>query len=177
MEDMLDPVGFEKRIRMITRDRLIRLCRARDQLRDVGCFGPSIDEVAKSAAMSRYHFIRQFKAVFGETPVQFRTRARLDKAKRLLAVGQESVTDICMAVGFSSLGSFSYLFSGRFGQAPSHYRQVSAEETEPRTPDCMAILRAAWEYDSQISRSTVASEHVTKACANITGNAYENQTD
>lgn len=144
---------------MLTKDRLIRLCRARDQLRNVGHAERSIDEVAKSAAMSRFHFIRQFNAVFGETPVQFRTRARLDKAKRLLGEGQRSVTDICMAVGFSSLGSFSYLFSARVGRAPSHYRREIAGNIGQCSPDCMAILRAAWESDSQISRSEAAPKH------------------
>ena len=143
---------------MLTKDRLIRLCNARDQLRNVGHAELSIDEVAKSAAMSRFHFIRQFKAVFGETPVQFRTRTRLEQAKHLLVQGEESITDICMAVGFSSLGSFSSLFSRRFGRAPSLYRQELTGSIEMHSPDCMAIMRAAWEGDSQISRSKVASD-------------------
>ena len=174
---MADHARFEKRNQMLTKDRLIRLCRARDQLRNVGCVERSIDEVAKSAAMSRFHFIRQFKAVFGETPVQFRTRARLDKAKRLLVEGQRSVTDICMAIGFSSLGSFSYLFSGRFGRAPSRYRRETTANIGQCSPDCMSILRAAWESDSQISRSAAASKYDTQGCANITGTEYEDQAD
>ena len=143
---------------MLTKDRLIRLCKARDQLRNVGHIELSIDEVAKTAAMSRFHFIRQFKAVFGETPVQFRTRTRLDQAKNLLVQGEDSITDICMAVGFSSLGSFSSLFSRRFGRAPSLYRQQLTGSIKLISPDCMAMLRAAWESDSQISRSRVAPD-------------------
>jgi len=65
---------------MLTHDRLIRLCRARDLLRDVGTEELSINQVADAAAMSRFHFIRQFTAVFGETPGRFRTAARLDRA-------------------------------------------------------------------------------------------------
>ena len=143
---------------MLTKDRLIRLCNARDQLRNVGDKEPSIDDVAKTAAMSRFHFIRQFKSVFGETPVRMRTRARLDLAKNLLVQGEKSVTDICFAVGFSSLGSFSSLFSSRFGRAPSLYRQELTGSTGLHSPDCMAILRAAWESESQISRSTIAPD-------------------
>lgn len=143
---------------MLTKDRLVRLCRARDQLRDVGDLALSINEIARTAAMSRFHFIRQFKAVFGETPVQFRTRMRLDQAKHLLVYGEDSITDICMAVGFSSLGSFSSLFSRHFGRAPSLYRQELTGSPEQVSPHCLAILRAAWESDSQFSRSPVVSD-------------------
>ncbi len=142
---------------MLTKDRLIRLCKARDQLRNLDHTDFSINEVAKSAAMSRYHFIRQFKAVFGETPVQFRTRVRLDRARHLLVHGEESVTDICMAVGFSSLGSFSALFTRRFGRAPSMYRREFTGSVAKLSPDCMALLRAAWEGESQFPRSPESS--------------------
>jgi AraC-like DNA-binding protein len=73
--------------------------------------------------MSPHHFIRRFEAVFGETPHQYRTRARLDRAKNLLALSDYSVTDVCMEVGFTSLGSFSDLFARRVGAAPSAYRK------------------------------------------------------
>lgn len=142
---------------MLTHDRLIRLCNARGKLRDVHQSELSIAEVATAAAMSRFHFIRQFKVVFGETPSQFRTRSRIDKAKHLLVLGQDSITDICMAVGFSSLGSFSTLFARRFGQTPSMYSQRLAGSVEQLTPDCMTLLRAAWASDSQFSRSKDAS--------------------
>ena len=108
--------------------------------------------------MSRFHFIRQFKVVFGDTPIQFRTRMRLDQAKHLLIHSDDSITDICMAIGFSSLGSFSSLFSQRIGRAPSTYRQQFKETVEMHSPSCMEIMRGAWENDSQISRSAVASE-------------------
>ena len=138
---------------MLTQDRLRRLCSARDHLRDVGPAELPIAEVARAAAMSRFHFIRQFKAVFGESPSQFRTRARLNRAKHLLALEKASVTDICMAVGFSSLGSFSALFARRFGQSPSMYRKRLAGSAEQLTPGCMDLLRSSWESESQISRS------------------------
>ncbi len=138
---------------MLTKDRLIRLCRARDQLRDVGLEEFSITEIAEAAAMSRFHFIRQFDAVFGETPGRFRTKARLDRAKHLLVLGEESVTDICMAVGFSSLGSFSELFAKRFGQPPSTYRKRLLGSTEQLQPSCLGLLRGSWESAAQFSRS------------------------
>ncbi|MEL7484788.1 MAG: AraC family transcriptional regulator [Planctomycetota bacterium] len=138
---------------MMTRDRLMRLCKARDLLRSRSHKQLSIDEVAQSAAMSRYHFVRQFTAVFGETPVRFRTRARLEWAKELLSDGTQTVTDVCMTVGFSSLGSFSSLFARRFGVSPSAYREQRLAATESRTPGCLEIQRAAWTREAQISRS------------------------
>src|SRR5690242_21880255 len=87
-----------------------RLCEARDALREVGERTPSIRAVARRVRMSRAHFIRQFEAVFGVTPHQYRMQARIELAKRLLATSSLSVTDICMEVGCSSLGSFSALF-------------------------------------------------------------------
>ena len=108
---------------MFTNDALVRLCRARDVLREVHDRTLTIDEVAREAAMSPFHFIRQFSAVFGDTPHQIRIKARLDRARHLLASGERSVTDICMEVGFSSHGSFSTLFAHRVGLSPSEYRR------------------------------------------------------
>lgn len=101
---------------------LVRLARARDLLREA-CDAPlTVADAAREAALSPCHFIRTFKAVFGETPRQVRIDARLERARRMLALDEASVTDICNAVGFSSLGSFSSLFSRRVGVAPSAYR-------------------------------------------------------
>jgi AraC-like DNA-binding protein len=100
-----------------------RLCRARDMLRSMDGEPLTIDAVAREAAISRFHFIRQFEAFFGDTPHQYRIRARLDRAKELLQSSEYSVTDVCMEVGFSSLGSFSNLFARRVGVSPSVYRR------------------------------------------------------
>jgi AraC-like DNA-binding protein len=106
-----------------TNASITRLARARDLLREA-CDAPlTVADAASEAALSPYHFIRTFKAVFGETPRQVRIDARLERARRMLALDAASVTDICNAVGFSSLGSFSALFSRRVGVAPSAYRQ------------------------------------------------------
>jgi len=80
-------------------------------LRETGDGALSVQHVAKDIGMSPYHFIRLFKAVFGETPKQCQLRARLEQAKVLLMTTETSVTDICMEVGFASLGNFSWLGS------------------------------------------------------------------
>jgi AraC-like DNA-binding protein len=126
---------------------LVRLCRARDMLREIHDPKLSLREVAREAALSPYHFIRVFKAVFGETPHQVRIAARLDKARHLLSVGEQSVTDICVEVGFSSLGTFSHLFARRVGSPPSVYRQrlrsmVQVPGTIPQhlIPGCLSLM-------------------------------------
>jgi AraC-like DNA-binding protein len=136
---------------MLTNDAFLRLCRARDMLREADDGPLTIDNVAREAAMSPFHFIRQFRALFGETPHQWRIQARLDRARRLLALGDCSVTDICMEVGFSSLGSFSALFARRTGTAPSVYRRrVRSMMATPGTlppeliPGCLSLMGAAF---------------------------------
>ena len=135
---------------MLTHGTLICLCRARDILRGVHDRHVSIDEVARHASMSTFQFIRQFQAVFGETPHQYRIRARLDRAKALLAHSDYSVTDVCMEVGFSSLGSFSDLFARRIGSPPSAYRrQIRTMIQVPGgavhlAPGCLTLMGAAF---------------------------------
>jgi AraC-like DNA-binding protein len=112
---------------MLHIDTLARLCHARELLRQVGDDVPPLWRLAADLGMSQYHFIRLFKAVFGETPKQCHQWARLEKAKRLLMLTETSVTDICMEVGFSSPGTFSALFTRRVGVAPTAYR----DSTQP----------------------------------------------
>src|SRR5260370_36695868 len=91
-------------------DTYRRLCRSRDFL--AACYQEpiSLDLAAREACLSSFHFHRLFASAFGETPHDFLTRVRMDRAKRLLASGEMSVTEICMGVGYSSLGSFSCQF-------------------------------------------------------------------
>jgi AraC-like DNA-binding protein len=145
---------------MATRSEFVRLCRARDMLRELHDAPVSIRAVAREAAMSPFHFIRQFEAMFGETPHQFRIQARLDRARELLALSDYSVTDVCMEVGFSSLGSFSALFARRVGAAPSEYRrQVRSVMAVPGVlpPEmfrgCLTLMGAAFAiFEKQAGR-------------------------
>jgi AraC-like DNA-binding protein len=100
-----------------------RLCLGRDLLADLHEGAPSVPEVALACRLSSFQFIRQFEAVFGATPHQYRTQLRIERAKALLATEQMSVTEVCLEVGFSSLGSFSDLFSRRVGASPTAYRR------------------------------------------------------
>ena len=108
---------------MLHTDVLLRLCQARDLLRNTEDGHLSIPRVAREIGMSPYHFIRLYKATFGETPKQCQLQARLEKAKHLLILTDFSITDVCMEAGFSSLGTFSYVFTRRVGVPPTIYRQ------------------------------------------------------
>ncbi len=122
-----------------------RLSLARDILEHEGEV-MSIAQVARHAGVSRYHFIRLFEAAFGTTPHRYRTGARLQRARRLLASGTP-VTEVCIEVGFSSLGSFSTLFARSVGEAPSRYQrrvrgsvQVPADLVRLYAPGCMSLI-------------------------------------
>ncbi len=139
---------------LLPHDTFVKLCRARDLLRD--CFDEPIvlADAAAEADLSAWHFLRLFRRAFGETPHQFLTRLRLDRAKDLLTVSGRSVTDICFDVGFSSLGSFSTLFARRVGHSPVAFRRrvrtlVVAPGFHPwvAIPCCFARIfggRAPW---------------------------------
>jgi len=119
-----------------------RLVRARELLTGDTRAVLTVREVAKQVRLSRFHFIRQFAALYGTTPHQLRTRARIERAKGRLAAGL-SVTEVCFETGFSSLGSFSALFARAVGAPPSRYRrsvQVPASLTRLIIPGCFGLL-------------------------------------
>ena len=100
-----------------------RLCRARDHVHAHYDEPLRLADLARQAGLSRYHFLRAFRDAFGLTPHAYLTRVRLDRAKQLLAQDRGSITDVCLDVGFSSLGSFSTLFAERIGCPPSAWRR------------------------------------------------------
>jgi AraC-like DNA-binding protein len=103
-------------------DVLRRIARAREQLCDEFAEVASLGELARSAGLSEKHFRRVFEQAYGETPGRFLARVRIDRAKEMLARGV-SVTEACMGVGFSSLGSFSSKFVRETGRSPRHFQR------------------------------------------------------
>ncbi len=89
----------------------------------------SVASLAAVACISEANFIRSFKAVFGETPHRYLQRRRIERAMYLLRTSDTSVTDICMTVGFFSLGSFSRTFSEIVGESPSEFRKGACRWT------------------------------------------------
>jgi len=103
-------------------ENLAHLRRARD-LMDREYDQPlDVDVLARTALMSTAHFSRQFRAAYGETPYAYLMTRRIERAKVLLRRGDLSVTEVCMAVGCSSLGSFSARFTQLSGETPTAYR-------------------------------------------------------
>jgi AraC-like DNA-binding protein len=123
-------VGATYRCRMARRDPVVprelfqRLCRARELIEERFTEPLSVAGLARHAGLSRFHFLRQFRRVFGTTPREQLVRVRLERARELLRRGA-TVTEACLGVGFSSLGSFSTLFRKRFGKPPSHFRRLA----------------------------------------------------
>ena len=101
----------------------VRLCRARDYLGDCWRDRVTLENAAKEACLSPFHFNRVFTQVFGETPHEFVTKMRVEEAKKMLLAGDRSVTEICFEVGYESLGSFSARFRSLTGLSPKEFRR------------------------------------------------------
>jgi AraC-like DNA-binding protein len=117
------------------------LRRARDLMDRDYALPLDLDAMAREAGYSRFHFARAFAAAYGETPRWYLTRRRIERAKTLLRTANLSVTEICLIVGFSSLGSFSSRFRDVVGQSPTEYRAAAvAIGGEPPIPGCVVLM-------------------------------------
>ncbi|MGV9450451.1 helix-turn-helix transcriptional regulator [Streptomyces sp. NPDC003635] len=116
---------------------LVRLRRARDRMDREYTEPLDVTALARTALMSPGHFQRSFRAAYGETPYAYLMTRRIERAKALLRRGDLSVTEVCMAVGCTSLGSFSARFTELVGETPSAYRARSHEDSA-QIPPCVA---------------------------------------
>ncbi len=99
-----------------------------------------LDAVSAHAGYSRFHFVRAFKDAYGQTPGQYLSRRRIERAQELLRTANLSVTEICALVGFSSLGTFSTRFKRQTGLTPTEYRARHAPRGAGHIPGCYAML-------------------------------------
>jgi transcriptional regulator GlxA family with amidase domain len=103
----------------------------------------NLEQLAHVAGVSKYHFARSFEESYGETPIRYLTRRRIERAQDLLRFANLTVTEICMLVGFSSLGSFSARFSALVGESPTAYRDRWAQRGGTHVPGCYLFMRGA----------------------------------
>jgi AraC-like DNA-binding protein len=116
---------------------LARLRRVRDRIDREYAQPLDVEALARGAHMSAGHLSRQFRAAYGESPYSYLMTRRIERAMMLLRRGDMSVTDVCFAVGCSSLGTFSTRFTELVGMSPSTYRREAARAAEGMTP-CVA---------------------------------------
>ncbi|MBA2282853.1 MAG: helix-turn-helix transcriptional regulator [Acidimicrobiia bacterium] len=144
---------------MVPAPLLPHLRRARD-LADRHYGEPlDLDALAGAAHVSKYHFARCFAETYGEPPMRYLSRRRIERAQDLLRSANLTVSEICMLVGFSSLGSFSARFREVVGESPTQYRDRWAHLGGPHIPGCFLFMRGidSWPApaaeDEQAGRS------------------------
>ena len=141
--------GYPARSRTRARDRdrtrppeqlLVHLRRAKD-LADRRYFDPlDLDQLAGAAGVTKYHFLRCFTDTYGKTPARYLTERRVERAQDLLRATNLTVTEVCMLVGYSSLGSFSARFKELVGMTPSGYQERWACAGAPHIPGCFVFM-------------------------------------
>ncbi|GAA3306111.1 helix-turn-helix transcriptional regulator [Streptomyces cinereospinus] len=120
-------------------DDLVRLRRARDRMDRDYAEPLDVPALARQALMSPGHFSRSFRAAYGETPYSYLMTRRIERAKALLRRGDLTVTEVCLAVGCTSLGSFSSRFTELVGESPSAYR-ARGHDDGAAVPPCIAKI-------------------------------------
>ncbi|MFT4087753.1 MAG: AraC family transcriptional regulator [Gordonia sp. (in: high G+C Gram-positive bacteria)] len=123
-----------------TPETLAHLRRARDLMDREYAEPLDVPAMAAKALMSPSHFSREFKTAYGETPYGYLVTRRIERAMALLRAGT-SVTDACVSVGFSSLGSFSSTFTRIAGETPTQYRSRPHGDLE-QLPTCITKVLA-----------------------------------
>ncbi len=128
------------------------MLRARDAIDRDYARPLDIPALARVALVSEAHFIRTFRATFGEPPHRYLQRRRVERAMALLRNTDRSVTDICFAVGFSSLGTFSRTFRDIVGSSPSAFRRQAPAPPSHSVPTCFVM---SWMRPSSFGEATV----------------------
>ena len=123
----------------IAEPTLVRLRRARDHADRHFAEPLDLARLASVASISKFHFHRLFTATYGRTPAAYLSERRIERAQDLLRATNLTVTEVCMAVGFSSLGSFSARFREIVGESPSEFQRRYGGQA-PRIPGCYVFM-------------------------------------
>ncbi|MGN6608813.1 MAG: helix-turn-helix domain-containing protein [Jatrophihabitans sp.] len=121
-------------------DVLVHLRRARDHLDRHFAEPTDLDALAAIARLSKYHFLRSFARVYGRTPAAYLGERRIERAQDLLRTTNLTVTEVCHAVGYSSLGSFSARFTELTGETPSAFQRRYLSLGTPMIPGCYVFM-------------------------------------
>ena len=135
--------------RRVPGDVLVHLRRTRDHLDRHFAEPFDLDHLAGLAGMSRYHFLRSFATTYRTTPAAYLSRRRIERAQDLLRAANLTVTEVCHAVGFSSLGSFSTRFRELVGETPSEFQRRWAQTGAPHIPGCFVFM---WGFGERSAR-------------------------
>ncbi|TAK69711.1 MAG: AraC family transcriptional regulator [Actinomycetota bacterium] len=119
------------------RRQIVVIRRVRDRIDREFAQPLNVEDLARGAHLSAGYLSREFRRVYGESPYSYLMTRRIERAMTLLRRGDQTVTEICFAVGFSSLGTFSTRFCELVGVSPSAYRQDPSRSVEG-IPPCLA---------------------------------------
>ena len=142
-------------------DELRRLRRARDQMDREFDKPLDVPALARTALMSTAHFSRQFREAYSETPYSYLMTRRIERAKALLRRGDLTVTDVCFAVGWGSLGSFSARFTELVGESPSAYRARDHDELRIVSPCQLMVVTRPRKTGSPVEREESSFEEAS----------------
>lgn len=129
---------------------LPHLRRARDLVDR--CYAEPLDvgRLAAAATVSKYHFARSFTEAYGESPMRYVTRRRIERAQDLLRSANLTVTEVCVEVGFQSLGSFSARFKDLVGLSPGAYQAHWARSGGAQIPGCFLFMRGIDRWPGEV---------------------------
>jgi AraC-like DNA-binding protein len=147
----------------VPQELLVHLRRARD-LADRSYAEPlDLDALAAEANVSKYHFLRCFSATYGMTPAVYLAERRIERAQDLLRATNLTVTEVCLLVGYQSLGSFSSKFRQLVGTSPSEYQTRYAGSGAPHIPGCFVFMHGLSDRAPAPSPNIATSEKPTTA--------------
>ena len=124
------------------------ICAMRDHLSEP----LTLESLSKIAIISPYHFHRVFSEITGITPGRFLAALRIERAKQLLATSTLGITDVCLDVGYNSLGTFTTIFTGFVGVSPNRFRCLAAEKSQPRLE---RLLTAQLNFQNGFGNSVI----------------------
>jgi AraC-like DNA-binding protein len=149
----------------VTFDLLPHLRRVRDHIDRHYTEPLTLDQLAAVGAVSKFHLVRSFAAAYSETPIRYLTRRRVERAQDLLRAANLTVSEVCFAVGFASIGSFSARFKQLVGETPTGYRDRWARTGAPHIPGCYLFMRGVVDLRTTSNVSGSAEEAQSRRSA------------